>query len=197
MRFNFNQLLCWLRLVGSLRSLLVNEHPNVGDFFCNLLVDIVRHEVVVAFGCLHLKCVPLFTDSCTTMLVFGNRMCQSLNLSLFLRPDSFVLPQPLLRLLFVLLPRKDQTEVFLLQVYDVGAKVLRVLEWKLVGVIGAVFLEELLELVRVLNLVLRGRIVWFHFTLGVGHVGVGGSHLSWYRSIVVKCSPAYASCIVH
>ena len=99
------------------------------------MIDIVRHEVFGAFGSLHLKCVPLFIGSRATLLVFGNRTRQSLNITRFRLLDPLVLPQPLLCLLLVLLPREDQTEVLLLQVNDVGAKVLWVLKWQLVGAV--------------------------------------------------------------
>ena len=165
-RFNFDQLLGRLGLIGTLGTVLVNQGADVADLLGHFLVLVWSHQVLTALGSLQLEHIFLITDPAPSLHVLFHCGLQAEHLSLLLILDAEILLPPQLCLLFVVLPLDDQAEVLLLQVREVLVEVRGLLEGQFVGVVRAVILEERLQPLVVLDFVLGG-CVSLHFPLRV------------------------------
>ena len=176
-RLNFDELLGRLRLIGSLGPILVNKCAYFTDQSSHFLILFRSHKVLAAFGCLHLEDIFLLSYPAPSLLILHNCRLQGFQLSLLLLLNTFEILSPSLGLLFVVLPLDDEAQVFLLQVREVLVELLRISERQFVLLVRTVLLEEPLQLLRVLNFVLGGRIRCLDLPMRERHSGIIGATL--------------------
>ena len=153
-RLDFDQLLGGLWLVGPLRPVLVNQCPNLADLLGDLPILVRGHQILTAFGCLHLENVLFFADTAPSLHIFLDSRLQVVHFFSFFLLYALKLLSSHLCLLLVVLPLDDEAEVFLLEVCEVLVEVLRILEGQIVFLIGIIIFKQLLQFLRIFDLVL-------------------------------------------
>ena len=141
-RFNFDELLGRLGLIGSLGPIFVNKGADLANQLSDLFVLILGHKVLTALGSLHLKDVFLFPDSASPLHVFLHSGLKGIHFSLLVFLNAFIFLAPNFSLLFVILPLHNETQILLLKVCEVLMEVLWLIEGQIVLLVRAILIEK-------------------------------------------------------